>query len=353
MRAVTVVSVAAVALLATSATWALPLDGHDEGILESILNDFDENVKVDSNTVSSAGSKPGPPSTAATPAGQVQNKLVVPWDVLVASPAAEGIKIHDLAQYSVGREGHDMPEVLTAYVYFSFLKKLDELGTQRASTDRTPSDSVIVERILAGQRDRNHQQRIGQGRPRLYSQRYRAAVAEITNAYVDSYEDSAVVMDESRLFFGGGCDSSAMESWQGIVRTGDGNMIWTPPRSGQQKALHRFHSLAVLVDRVGESYSHWMLESLPRLLLYKELLMTGEHCEFSIGYSHGLGSNFQRGFWLKLTCITQTAHTSTRHIFWSRTNRMFENLCASLAYTNTKMSYSSPLGRYILPTSSS
>ena len=137
----------------------------------------------------------------------------------------------------------------------------------------------MVERILAGQQNRQQQQRIGQGKPRLYSQRYRAAVAEITDAYVDSYEDSAVVMDESRLFFGGGCDSSAMESWQGIARTGDGNMIWTPPRSGQQKALHRFHSLAVLVDRVGESYSHWMLESLPRLLLYKELLGARGHGE--------------------------------------------------------------------------
>ena len=116
MRAVTVVSAAAVALLATSTTRALPMHGHDEGLVESILNDFDDNAKANLNTESSAGSKPGPTSTAATPARQVQNKLVVPWDVLVASPAAEGIKIHELAQYSVGREGHDMPEVLTAYV---------------------------------------------------------------------------------------------------------------------------------------------------------------------------------------------------------------------------------------------
>ena len=125
MRVAAAVVLVAVALLATSATRALPLDGHDAGVVQGIMQDFDDNdgdggtggTGGGAGSPSTSGSASSSAPTAATPApAQVQNKLVVPWDVLVASPASEGIQIHDLPQYSVGREGYAMPEVLSAYV---------------------------------------------------------------------------------------------------------------------------------------------------------------------------------------------------------------------------------------------
>ena len=94
-----------------------------------------------------------------------------------------------------------------------------------------------------------------------------AAVLSIPGGYVYSYEDDVIISDEKNVYNVGGC-GERMSGWS-LVDVADGVQEWESPEL-LKDTFHRFASLAVLVHRWGFSYYHWVLEALPRLLMYLE-----------------------------------------------------------------------------------
>jgi hypothetical protein len=111
---------------------------------------------------------------------------------------------------------------------------------------------------------------------RRYLPGYASALLKIERGVVYSYEDDIVVGDASRVFMMGGCGEN-MAGWA-VATTDDGHggliKEWDSPSMDDlsKDGLHRFGMLAVLVQRLGRTYFHWMTETLPRLTQFLTVL---------------------------------------------------------------------------------
>ena len=111
---------------------------------------------------------------------------------------------------------------------------------------------------------------------RRYLHGYESALLKIERGVVYSYEDSIVVGDASRVFMMGGCGEK-MAGWAvATIDDGHGGQVqeWDSPSMEDlsKDGLHRFSMLAVLVQRLGRTYFHWMTETLPRLTQFFTVL---------------------------------------------------------------------------------
>ena len=111
---------------------------------------------------------------------------------------------------------------------------------------------------------------------RRYLEGYTSALLKIDNGIVYSYEDNIVIGDNSRVFMMGGCGEN-IAGWA-VATTDDGRggivQEWDSPSMDDlsKDGLHRFGALAVLVQRLGRTYFHWMTETLPRLTQFLTVL---------------------------------------------------------------------------------
>ena len=111
---------------------------------------------------------------------------------------------------------------------------------------------------------------------RRYLSGYESVLLKINNGLVYSYEDNIVLADSSRVFMMGGCGEN-LAGWA-VATSNDGNggfvREWDSPTMDDlnKDGHHRFGKLAVLVQRLGRNYFHWMTETLPRLTQFLSVL---------------------------------------------------------------------------------
>ncbi len=105
---------------------------------------------------------------------------------------------------------------------------------------------------------------------RRYLAGHASALLQIDRGFVYAFGDDIVVADASRVFVMGGCGEN-MAGWA-LAASDDGQAReWDSPDLDKD-GFHRFSALAVLVQRLGRSFFHWMTETLPRLAQYLETL---------------------------------------------------------------------------------
>jgi hypothetical protein len=105
---------------------------------------------------------------------------------------------------------------------------------------------------------------------RKYLENYQSTLLEIDRGFVYSFGDDIVVADSSRVFVMGGCGDN-MAGWALASSDTGQYQEWDSPDLNKD-GFHRFSSLAVLVQRLGRSYFHWLTSTLPRLVHYLDHL---------------------------------------------------------------------------------
>jgi uncharacterized membrane protein YgcG len=101
---------------------------------------------------------------------------------------------------------------------------------------------------------------------RKYLQQHTSTMLEIDHGFVYAFGDDVVVADASRVYVMGGCG----ENMAGWALASDGeHQEWDSPDL-KKNGFHRFSTLAVMVQRLGRSFFHWLTGSLPRLIQYLE-----------------------------------------------------------------------------------
>ena len=105
---------------------------------------------------------------------------------------------------------------------------------------------------------------------RKYLETHTSTLLEIDRGFVYAFGDDIIVADSSRVFVMGGCGEN-MAGWA-LAPTGEnGQQEWDSPDLDKD-GFHRFSSLAVLVQRLGRSYFHFLTSALPRLVQYLDVL---------------------------------------------------------------------------------
>jgi hypothetical protein len=100
---------------------------------------------------------------------------------------------------------------------------------------------------------------------RKYLQAHTSTMLEIDHGFVYSFGDDIVIADSSRVFGMGGCGEN-MAGWA-LAPTDGEHQEWDSPDL-KKNGFHRFSTLAVMVQRLGRSFFHWITNSLPRLTQY-------------------------------------------------------------------------------------